>query len=512
MRTRVFPLLSNSPKYCSLSVLFIAALVAAQSSPKSDPTFESARTVIRQVMEEKHVPSVSVAVAKDGKIIWEEAFGWADRERMYRATPETMYSLASISKPFTATALMRLVEQGKIDLDKPANDYLGASKLTGHAGDASAATVRRVLNHTAGLPYHYHFFYNNEPQGPPSIDESIAHYGVIVTPPGEAWEYSNLGYGIIDYIIASVSGRAFDDYMRTEVFLPLGLTHTSVDIGPGLESYAAQRYDFQQRPIPFYTFDHRGGSAIYASAHDLIRFAMFHLKDHLPDQQIILKDSTLDQMHQTATPPVPRQPGLGYGIGWLTKADDHGYRAVFHTGGMPGVSTSLTLYPTEDLAVVVLTNSYAGITPKMVRSIVGCVLPKYAEALIKDKDKDETPPKPAPYQPRPELLGEWAGEVRTWESKIPISIVFQPDGDIHIKLGEQLETLVNKGSFEEGILEGQFAGTMPTPDANRHRHSLLLHLRLRGHKLSGQVVAETPDDSVHFALSSYAELTRKAAK
>ncbi len=496
-----------------LLVGFISVLTVAQTSPKPDSRFEPARLAIREVMAEKKVASVSVAVAKDGKIIWEEAFGWADREKLIRATPDTLYSLASISKPFTATALMRLVEQGKIDLDKPANDYLGVSKLTGLAGDASAATVRRVMSHTAGLPYHYHFFYNNEADGPPGMDESIAHYGIIVTPPGEAWEYSNLGYGIIDYIITRVSGRDYTDYMRSEVFLPLGLTHTSVDIGPGLEASAAQRYDFQQRPIPFYAFDHRGGSAIYASAHDLLRFGMFHLKDHLADQQAVLKDSTLDEMHQTITPPVPKQPGLGYGLGWLTKADDHGYRSVFHTGGMPGVSTTLAMYPSEDLAVVVLTNNYAGITAKMVQTIVGCVLPKYAEAVRNDKDKDkqETPPNPEPFVPKAGLLGEWTGEVRTWESKIPVSMVFQADGDIHVKIGEQLETLVNKASFHDGIVEGHFTGSIPTPDAKRYRHSLLLHLRLRGDKLAGQVTAETPDDSVHFALSSYTELTRKTS-
>lgn len=496
-------------KRCSLLIVMglIPALAVAQSSAKRDPRFEPARAVIRQVMEEKHIPSVSVAVAKDGKIIWEEAFGWADRERLIPATPDTLYSLASISKPFTATGLMRLLEQGKVDLDKPANDYLGVSKLTGLAGDASAATIRRVLSHTAGLPYHYHFFYNNESEGPPSMDEAIAHYGIVVTPPGEAYEYSNLGYGIIDYIIARVSGRDYTDYMRTEVFVPLGLTHTSVDIGPGLEPYAAQRYDSQQRPIPFYTFDHRGGSATYSSAHDLVRFAMFHLKDHLPDQHAILKDSTLDQMHQTATPPVPSQPGLGYGLGWITKADDHGYRVVYHTGGMPGVSTALALYPSEDLAVVVLTNNYAGVTPKMMQAIVGCILPKYAEAVR--NDKEQTPPKPGPFMPKPELLGEWTGAVRTWEKQISLSIVFQQDGDIHVKLGEQLETLVNKASFRDGILEGRFAGSITTPDVNRYRHSLLLHLRLRGDKLTGQVIAETPDDSVHYALTSYAELARK---
>jgi hypothetical protein len=212
-------------------------------------------------------------------------------------------------------------------------------------------------------------------------------------------------------------------------------------------------------------------------------------------------------MHQTATPPVPTQPGLGYGIGWLTKADDHGYRAVYHTGGMPGVSTALALYPSEDLAVVVLTNDYAGITPKMMQAIVGCFLPKYADAVR--NDKDQNPPKPGPFVPNPQLLGTWTGTVRTWKDKVPLSIVFQQDGDIHVKLGEQLETLVNDASFRDGTLEGRFMSSITTPDVNRYRHSLLLHLRLRGDKLSGQVIAETPDDSVHYALASYAELTRK---
>jgi CubicO group peptidase (beta-lactamase class C family) len=495
-----------------LLVGLIADVASAQTGATPNQRFDPARAVIRQFMDEKHIPSVSVAVAKGGKIIWEEAFGWADRERLIPATPNTLYSLASVTKAFTTTGMMKLVEQGKIDLSKPANDYLGVSKITGLAGNASDATIQRVMSHTAGLPYHYHFFYVNETDPVPSMDESIAHYGLVVTPPGEAYEYSNLGYGIIDYIMSRVSGRDYTDYMRDEVFLPLGLTHTSVDIAPGLEPYVAQRYDDQQRPIPFYTFDHRGGSAIYSSAHDVVRFAMFHLKDHLPDQQRILKDSTIDQMHYTLTPPVPTMPGVGYALGWITNSNDHGYRVVYHTGGMPGVATAVALYPSEDLAVVMLSTFYAGLTPKMMRAIVSCVLPKYADAVAKDKDiqKEDTPPKPGPFTPKPELLGEWTGTVRTWEKNIPFTMVFQPDGDIHVKFGKELETLVNNASFRDGILEGQFTGEMPTPDAMRHKHGLEIHLRLRGDKLFGQLIAETPDESPHFALSSYTELTRKA--
>src|SRR2546430_1503356 len=105
----------------SLITLLIpgATLLAQEKAPAID-RWDSVRALIRQTIAESNLPSISVAVAKDGKIIWEEGFGWADREKLIAATPNTMYSLASISKPITATGLMTLVERGKIDLDKPA--------------------------------------------------------------------------------------------------------------------------------------------------------------------------------------------------------------------------------------------------------------------------------------------------------------------------------------------------------------------------------------------------------
>ena len=99
--------------------------------------FSSARSKILESLKKTKVASISIAVAKDGKIIWEEAFGWADRDNNVKASPHTMYSLASISKPITATGLMILVEQGLIDLNKPANFYLGEGKLVAYEGMAS---------------------------------------------------------------------------------------------------------------------------------------------------------------------------------------------------------------------------------------------------------------------------------------------------------------------------------------------------------------------------------------
>jgi CubicO group peptidase (beta-lactamase class C family) len=469
-----------------------------------DP-FDQARGYIRQTMETEGIPSVSVAVARAGKILWEQSFGWANRENMVAATPDTMYSLASISKPFTATGVMRLVEDGKIDLDKPVNEYLGASKLLGLAGDVSGATVRRVLSHTSGLPLYHQFFYENGGYDPSDMEETITRYGVLVNPPGKFYEYSNLGFGILGHIAARVSGLDYEDYMRVQVFLPLGLTHTSVGIGPGLKSYSAERYDSKQRQIPFYSFDHLGASAIYSSAHDLVRFGMFHLKDHLSDQHSILNDATIDSMQQTATP--RDVDGESYGLGWAT-GNQYGYRSISHAGTMPGVRTVINLYPSENLAIVVLTNSENNATSKIAERVAAAVLPKYAAALQADKPKPAS--RPPAFAPPPELLGEWAGTLRTWQRSIPFTLVLQADGDIHVRLGDELETLLNEVEFENGHLVGRFAGAIPTPDAVRHRHTVLLNVRFRNGEISGEASAQAIGELDYFALTSYVSLAHKS--
>ena len=475
--------------------------VASPAQRAGGDQWASVRDTIRELMTRTNLPSLSVAVARGGKIVWEEGFGLADRERMIPATPNTMYSLASISKPMTATALMTLVERGTVDLDRPANEYLGVGKLTGLAGDAAGATVRRVMSHTAGLPLHYQFYYANEPYPVVSNDETIARYGILVNPPGEVYEYSNLGYGIVDHIVSRMSGVDYADFMRTNVFLPLGLTRTSVGIGPGLEAHVAQRYDPKQRPIPFYDFDHRGGSAVYSSAHDLVRFGMFHLKDHLSDQRSILKDATIDAMQRAVAPAT-------YGLGWII-TEREGQRIVSHTGGMPGVQTVLAMYPAEDVAIVVLANMSAADVGKPFREIERIVLPKYAEARARATRATAAAAPPKPFVPPAELLGEWSGAVRTWERTIPMTLVVQPDGDVHVRLGEGLESLLNNARWQDNTLTGRFAGAVATSDAAHWPHDVLVSLRLRNGTLGGMVSALQVAEPVHFALTSYGTLTRK---
>jgi CubicO group peptidase (beta-lactamase class C family) len=481
----------------------------AQTAPRSPPAaardqFDSVRVMIRRAID-GGLPSLAVAVAKDGRVIWEEGFGVADRERNIAAGPHTMYSLASISKPFTATAVMKLVEEGKIQLDRPANAYLRGARLTGLAGDASRVTVRQVMSHTAGLPLHWQFFYANADYRRPEMDTTISRYGIVVYPPGTVYQYSNLGYGILDYIVSRVSGRSYADYMRDEIFMPLGLTHTSVDIAPGLEQHVAQRYDATLRPIPFYTFDHPGGSAVYSSAHDLVRFGMFHLKNRLPGQQRILADSTIDAMQQIQTPDTTN----GYALGWGVARDDNGYRKVAHSGGMPGVNTVLNLYPSENLAIVVLANQ-SGATPFLVaEEIAATLLPRYAaeRATRRARQASAAIPTPPAFPPA-DLAGAWTGTLRTYAGSVPIALLFQPDGDVHVTVDNQLKTLLSGASYANGVLAGNFAGVVPTEDQRRHANAVRLDLRLRDGVLRGQASAISPNGGSYYALSSYVELRR----
>ncbi len=488
-------------------VAALVVLLAQQTAALQQDRFASVRATIERALESTSVASIAVAVAKDGQILWEEGFGLADREAKRPASAHTMYSLASISKPITATGLMMLVEQGKISLDKPANDYLGRGQLTGLAGDASQATVRRVLSHTAGLPLHYQFFYADQSYRPPPMDETITRYGNIVFAPGAQYEYSNLGFGIIDHIIERASGQTYADYMRAQVFQPLGLTHTSIDIAPGLEQFAAQRYDAQKRAIPFYVFDHMGASAVYSSAHDLVRFGMFHLKNHLSEQRAILTDATIDQMH-TAVPPAQ------YGLGWGVTDNDMGFRRVSHTGGMPGVSTVLNLYPTENLAVVVLTSSGAP-TGQIAQDIAAAVLPTYADSLRVRRAQQPAgraggggPGGPQPAQLN-ELTGEWSGTLKTWKATLPFRLSIRPNGEVFAWLGDQPQVAVTAAAFRNNRLTGRFAGRIPTDDAERWTHTSALGLQLVNGVLKGQVSAQTSTAVVYYSLASYAELKKQ---
>lgn len=481
------------------AVLGTIGLLCAASAQAD--RFEAIRERIRADLVDYSIPSVAVAVVQNGKIVWEQGFGWADREQRLAATEHTVYSLASVTKPMTGTGLMTLVQAGRIDLERPINDYLGAAKLRARVGDVNLATVRRVADHSSGLPVHWQFFYADEPYRQPSIDATILHYGNLVTAPGERFNYTNLGYGILDHVISRISARAFADFMRQEVFLPLGMTRSSVELASALRPYAATRYGTDGLPLPDYTANHPGASAVYSSVHDVARFALFHLQAHLADQKAILTDASLDEMHRRTT---DRGAGFGYGLGFEV-SQVHGYRMVHHSGGMDGVATNLMLFPDQRLGIVVLQNSRTHAGPSIAELIAHEMLPNWP--LVNWVDRPSTT---TPYQTPQPLRGIWKGVLATYVADVPLELRFTANDTVEVRLGGQLATLVDQPRFQDRSFNGDFKGRIGTPDTDQYDYTISLALKLRGNVLNGAATAiQQHPVRGRAALSHWVELDRQ---
>src|SRR5439155_22469304 len=177
---------------------------------------------------------------------------------------------------------------------------------------------------------------------------TIRRYGVLFWPPSDQFDYSNLGPIILKEVIARVSEKSYADFMRSEVFRPLGITRASVGFEPGLEKQTARCYGGDPQvviPPP------SGG--IYCSAHDLLRFGMFHLKTRLPDQKAILSDASIDAMQNETV----EAGGSRYGLSWWVEENRFGFRSVLGQGGTFAAQAWLRLIPSEGIAVVLLANS-----------------------------------------------------------------------------------------------------------------------------------------------------------
>ena len=489
-----------------------ASILVSTPAKSSEERFRHIREKILAEFEQGVTPSLAVVVSRKDEILWEEAFGWADRERGIRATPHTMYSLASVTKPMTATALMILVERGAIDLDRPMNDYLGEARLKVRVGEPQDVTVRRVANHTAGLPLHHHFFPNDEPYPRPPMAVTIGRYGNVVTEPGKRYQYSNLGYGILEHAIETVSQKTYATFMRDHVFEPLDLEHTAIVLDPKNREELAVRYDFKGESLPFYDFDHRGASAAFSCVHDLIRFGMLHLRLKA-EQGCLLSDRSIKEM-QKAT--ARTNDGADYGIGWEIHSDRRGYRVVTHRGGMSGVTTSLVLIPSQKIAVAVLATSRTSLPMRVSEEILFDLLPRYARPSPRSKAtigvNSDSDIRSDPFKPPQRIVGTWAGAVHTYAGPIPLRLVVSESNGMRIRLGEQPESKLWRPMFRMNVLSGWANGDIGTADANRRRYFLFFSLELKERALSGSATAMTPsNEKLPNALSHWVELKKQPA-
>lgn len=481
---------------------------ASQSTTAPPRQLEEVRSKIKSMVENGELPSVAIAVAKDGKIIWEEAFGWADRERKVKATSHTIYPVASLSKSITATGLMVLAERGLINLDDPVEKYLGTGKVAVYRGRAADLKVKHVLNMTGGIPHYWQYYYPDEQNRPLTLAEQIKRYGIVVFPPGEVFSYSNFSYAVAEQLISAVSRKSLDDFMRTEVFTPLGMNRTSLGTGTGMKGQASTGYDERNERVQISSFEPKGGAGFHSTAHDLLRYGMFHLKNPSDGSKSVLKDATLDAMHEEANPNAPNKM---YANGWGVIRTSDGRVSLLSNGAILGGTASLLLVPSESLAVVCLNNATKGngVTDQAVFEVAGALIPKFGENLSKLIAEVEAREAEQPFQPTPEFTGRWEGEVKTYEGSIPVTLIFDQNGKVYVQLKGQLETILNDVRFGEGALKGRFCGNIPTAEAARLNHQIELELRREGAELYGIARATSTAKRPGFGLPSFIQLKKK---
>jgi CubicO group peptidase (beta-lactamase class C family) len=498
----------------TISVVAVACCLLASGCSQDaevvfDDRFSEVRELIREQVSEDGVPSIAVAVAEDGEIVWEEAFGWSDVENRVRATPHIMYRLGSITKTITATGLMLLVEEGSVDLDGPAVDYLPQDvRPRAFEGEVEEVTVRHLLNHRAGMPAYAESFFEDDEEVPRPLAETVRRYGIIAYPPGWSFIYCNLGYQMVASMIAQVSGMSYAEFIEERVFAALGMTHSRVNRGLPLDQPYAACYTQDLERIPPYRTGYPGGDGNYASAHDLIRFAMFHLGDRLSDQKAILTNQSLAAM-QEAYPPSNQR----YGIGWDLDANDGGYRSVYHGGEGPGVDAFMRLFPTEDIAAVVLCNAECEKLYEIQKAIFIALIPELGEPEPVEPEIVETSSTGEASDEPNELYGTWKGRIIAYDRELDVELLVDGTG-AKVGVGDQPEDEVEIAVLTPTFLLGMFDAEIPTPDNQRFPYRNRLAVVADGDRLFGAVISvgRREGRAGHYELSSRIELRRSTPR
>ena len=469
-----------------LSFFLPSALLGQTTTTTQEhkPDFAKLGTYIQEQMATQSVPSITVAVAGGKEILWEEGFGWADRRNDIKASAHTPYYLASVTKSLTGVAIVMLQERGKLDLDRPVNDYLGAAKLHSPMFDPSQATVRRVATHTAGLTTYARECALNDAGCRTSISTAIDRYGVIFSPPGDHFDYSNLGYGILGDVVAHVSGKTYGDFVNDEIFQPLVMFDCALELSAELSKRAAAQYDRTSHArSPARSSDHVSASSEHCSVHDLALFGKFMIDQGAPGRgQILSKESRYAILHST----VEAADGKRYGIGWWMNPNLYGYEVFLGSGGSNDSAAALYLVPSEGLVVAALANTGTLLADQAAQEALAAVLPKFREkrekALKAAKPKADSPQSTASTA----LAGKWTGEIRTWQGVVPVAFSISPTREVHVTINSR-DRVLQKASVEANEIYGVFEGDVGTPDAPRAPYNLEVDVYLRGDRLVGAV-------------------------
>ena len=325
------------------------------------------------------VPGLSIAVVKGDRIVWTRGFGLADLASSTPATPRTSYLWFSMTKIATATAVVRLAEAGRLDLDAPADEYYRAFKVV---SQPTPVSVRHLLSHSSGLanPVPIRWVYPASgpvPNRRAFVERLLGKHRKLRFVPGERASYSNLGYLVLGEVISEVSGISYERYVREEILVPLGMNRTGFSY-PSPAGEAATGYHPLRPPLipifraalpggvvglrqdgyvafnPFYVKGPAYGGLV-GSVEEAARLILLHLNGGRVGETRLLSSASVAQM-QLIT---PRGGKRDFGLGWFRSSEAKYERPAFveHLGGGAGFWNVMRLYPEKTLGVVMMGNT-----------------------------------------------------------------------------------------------------------------------------------------------------------
>jgi CubicO group peptidase (beta-lactamase class C family) len=348
------------------------APVAAQSTTK--PITEvGARAIgelemkarVNEILNRYPAVGLAVGVVRNGRLDFFHRHGVADIASTTPITEDTVFRIASISKTFTAIAVMQLWEQGLVDLDAPANDYLRAFKLVPAEASFRPATVRHLLTHTAGIPEMVHpsrtlgYVYGESlklEQEVPPLSEYYRGGLRLNIEPGTRFTYTDHSFSTLGQIVEDVARQPLARYFREHIFEPLGMADTDLTRSERVRSRLATGYTLGRsspKPVTDRQWVTAAASMIYSSPRDMARYLAALMGGGANEHGSILKPATLATMFEPQYQPDPRIPGIGLAFSRVSLG---GHLAIEHEGILPGFNSQIFVAPDDGVGVMAFTN------------------------------------------------------------------------------------------------------------------------------------------------------------
>ena len=345
------------------------------------PRPDEARIAVARLVEEHRLaiaaPAISAALVLDGRLAWADGFGEADLENGVPARAETIYRLASISKPMAATAVMQLVERGVVSLEDDIQKYAPEFPRK----PQGEVRLRHLLTHTSGVRHYKGNEFNSREYFPTTAAGlRIFKDDPLLFAPGSAYEYTTYGYNLLAAVVERASGLNYEQYLHERIFGPAAMTTARLEHPEDIVRFRARQYARDTRPAPagplrnapYVDLSYKwAGGGIIASALDVAHF------DIALNEGRLLRPETLQQMYTSARLTSGRE--TGYGLGWMLVKDARGRTWVGHSGGATGGTTYLLRHPESRTAVVLLCNvesapGLAGLALRIAGTATGTVL------------------------------------------------------------------------------------------------------------------------------------------